>query len=46
MAGILEALNAYVPTKNPEAQIPIIVFGDQLTVARIKSAAISSNLTA
>ena len=48
MAEILDALNAYVPTKNPEAQIPIIVFGDQLTAARIRSAAIlrSSHLTA
>ena len=38
MAQILDALNVYVPTKqmiNSEAQIPRIVFGDQLTAARI-----------
>ena len=48
MAEILDALNAYVPAENPELQIPIIVFGDQLTAARIRSAAIlrSSHLTA
>ena len=50
MAQILDALNVYVPTKqmiNSEAQIPRIVFGDQLTAARIRGAAIlrSSHLT-
>lgn len=43
MAQILDALNVYVPVKqmnNFEAQVPRIVFGDQLTVARIRGAAI------
>ena len=51
MAQILDALNVYVPTKhmtNSESQIPRIIFGDQLTAVRIRSAAIlrSSHLTA
>ena len=50
MAEILDSLNAYVPVKqmtNCEAQIPRIIFGDQLTAARIRGAAIlrSSHLT-
>lgn len=44
MAEILDAINDYVPVKHsPDVvgiqQIPRIVYGDQLTVARIRGAA-------
>lgn len=52
MAEILDALNDYVPVKQlPDdagiQQIPRIIYGDQLTVARIRGAATlrSSDLT-
>ena len=51
MADILDALNDYVPVQcrsdKNELLIPRVVFGDQLTVARVRGAAIlrSSDLS-